>query len=238
VTLANKVPSVVTLPSLPGGTTPADITTMAILGADNSLTPIPTRVVGGNVVVMISDDAILVPLSIASAFNDLQHVSAGVQQDIARAASLMIVEGFPGGAFRASEQVTTQQAVTMFLRAAGIPVDFATAMATGTSSGFIGSGLTGSDPMTRIATAGLIVNALRASGLEFNLSAAERDEILARFPDLAGLNAAQRDVLAVCVKLNIFRGHTDGTMGPSGILNRSQMASLAVRLQDVLLGLN
>ena len=42
--------------------------------------------------------------------------------------------------------------------------------------------------------------------------------------------------MAVTVELGIFRGAGGGLMNPDDILERSQMASLAVRLQSVILG--
>ena len=42
--------------------------------------------------------------------------------------------------------------------------------------------------------------------------------------------------MAICVYLGIFKGAGDGLMNPNDELQRSQMASLAVRLQDAILG--
>ena len=126
----------------------------------------------------------------------------------------------------------------MFLRASGIQMDYATAMATGVENKLIGSGMNGDDPMSRIQTAELIVHALAHFGLEYKLTAEEIDDLLADFPDVSDLSSAEREALAITVHLHIFKGFTDHTMRPDDILNRSQMASLAVRMQDVLFHLN
>jgi len=60
------------------------------------------------------------------------------------------------------------------------------------------------------------------------------EDYLAAFPDVDELSAAEQKALASCVKHGIFKGHTDGTMRPGEVLNRSQMASLAVRVQEEL----
>ena len=99
---------------------------MAVLSDNGTLTPVPTRVESGNIIVLLSDDAILVPLAVSVTFNDLQQVVAHVRTEIGKAASLMIIEGFPDGSFRPGTNVNVQQAVTMFLRAAGVPVEWAT----------------------------------------------------------------------------------------------------------------
>jgi len=235
VKLPKDEPTVVTLANLPEDLDPADVTVMAILNDDGTLTPVPTRIIGGKIVVILLEDAILVPLAVSATFSDLAHVSDAVKNEILKAASLAIVEGFPGGEFRPSEQVTVQQAVAMFLRAAGIKVDYATAMETGVEYKFIAEGMTAGAPMTRIQAAQLIVNALVYFGHTCALTDEEIDGYLAPFPDVDELSAAERKALASCVMHGIFKGHTDGTMRPGEVLNRSQMASLAIRVQDVLI---
>jgi len=230
-------PTVVTLTNLPEDVDVSAITTMAVLNPNGTLTPVPTRVVNGRVTVLLTEDAILVPLNVSASFSDLEHVNANVRAEIERAASLAIVEGFLGGTFRPGDDVTAQQAVAMFLRATGIPVEWETAMATGAEAGFISSAMAADAPMTRIQTAQLIASALEHFGLEFALSDEDVAEILARFPDIDTLTAEQRLALAIPVQLGIFQGHADATIRPDEILNRSQMASLAVRLQLALLGL-
>ena len=239
VTLPKAEPTIVTLKDIPEEIKVSDVTVMCKLNPDGTLTPVPTRIdKNGNIVVLLTDDAILVPLSVHATFSDLGRVVSHVKDEIERAASLMVVEGFPNGTFHPGEAVTTQQAVTMFLRATGIPVDWATAMATGVDSGYIGAGLTANAPMTRTQAAALIVNALKHFGLDYKLDKDEVDEYLKPFTDMVGQSEADRLTMAICVKLKIFRGSSANHMKPTGILNRSQMASLAVRLQDELLDFN
>jgi len=144
---------------------------MAMVNPDGTLTPVPTRVVNGRLVVLLTEDAVLVPLSVSATFIDLKHVGANVRVEIERAASMTIVEGFPDGTFRAGDEITVQQAVAMFLRATGVPVQWVNAMAVGTDVGFIADGMTGTAPMTRIQSAQLIVNALEHFGFVFVLTA-------------------------------------------------------------------
>jgi len=237
VELPEDAPStVVTLTNLPEDVDVSSITTMAMLNVNGTLTPIPTRVVNGRVSVLLTEDAVLVPLNVSATFTDLGRLNANVRAEIERAASLAIVEGFLGGTFRPGDEVTAQQTVAMFLRATGIPVEWESAIATGVEAGFITSVAVADAPMTRIQTAQLIVNALEHFGLLFALTDEDVAEILARFPDADALTTEQRLALAISVNLDIFRGHVDTTIRPNEVLNRSQMASLAVRLQSVLLG--
>jgi len=238
IDLPEDRPIVVTIPEESFDYDTDDITVMAVLNPDGTLTPIPTRIAAnGDVIVLLDHDAILVPLSVWATFTDIQHMLPHVREEIERAASLMVIEGYPDGTFKPGQQVTVQETVTMFLRAAGIPVEWATAMATGVANDFIPGGMTANAPMTRIQTAQLIVNALKHFGFGHELEADEIDELLEPFADMDAMSDADREAMAICVKLNIFRGMNETTMNPNGILNRSQMASLAVRMQDVLLGI-
>jgi len=237
VDLPEDVPTVVTLTDLPEDLDPSEITVMCVFGDDGSLTALPTRVDDdGNIVVLLTGDAVLVPFNVSATFSDIGKVVAQVKEEIEQAASFLIVEGYPGGQFRPGAQVTVRAAVTMFLRATGIPVVWETAMETGIANGFIKAGMTATAPMSRMEAANLIVNALASFGLDYELAADEVDELLTPFADMQSMSAANRGVMAICVKLGIFQGTVSGNINPNNILNRSQMASLAVRLQDVLLG--
>jgi len=92
--------------------------------------------------------------------------------------------------------------------------------------------------MSRIATAQLIVNALSDVGMQPFLTVADAREALADFADLGNLTDAEAVAMAITVELGIFQGAGDGLMNPSQTLQRSQMASLAVRMQDVILGIH
>jgi len=226
--------------ALPEAYNTAAITTMAVLNEDGSLTAIPTRIdSAGNVLVLVSGDVVLVPLQVEASFTDIDMgpMFAHVTAEINRAAAMMIVQGRGNGEFDPTAEVTGQEAATMFLRAIGIPVDFATAIATATENDMAGSITAPNASMSRIATAEMIVAALRAINMNPRITAEEVDEALAQFTDLDGLTENQRIAMAICVNLGIFRGTASGLMNPDDTLRRSHMASLAVRLQDVIFNL-
>ncbi|MCL1829461.1 MAG: S-layer homology domain-containing protein [Oscillospiraceae bacterium] len=225
--------------TLPDGTDTSKITTMAALNENGALTPVPTRVdAAGNVIVLISGDVVLVPLNVSAQFNDTFFGAefTHVTDEINRAASLMIADGQGSGVFNPSAAVTAGEAATMLLRAMGAAVDWNTAADAAAAHGLIAAGVDIGEPMSRIDTAGMIVNALKDIGMQPTLTPDEANEILSGFTDLEGLSDAERVNLAACVKLGIFKGAGNGLMNPSGELTRAQTASLAVRLQDVILG--
>jgi len=126
----------------------------------------------------------------------------------------------------------------MFLRAMGVPSDYATAMETAATIGLSdGTGLP-SQPVSRIETAQLIVNALRSMGMDPQMTPEDAAVVLAAFSDLGDLSDDEILALAICVRLGIFRGAGGSIMNPNDALQRSQMASLAVRMQDVILGVS
>ena len=221
---------------MPEDSNTAAITTMAILNPDGSLTPIPTRInAEGNVVILLREDAVLVPLNVQANFIDIAELVPHVIFEINRAASMMIIEGRGNGIFDPTAGVTTQEAALMFLRALGHPVSYATAMTLAAELGLIAGNLNGNLPMSRVATARLISGALESIGIKPSITLEEAAVILAGFVDLGELSADETVAMAVAVQLEIFRGAGGGLMNPTDILERSQMASLAVRLIDVIL---
>lgn len=230
---ANTVATV----TLPGGVEASDITTMAVLAADGTLVAIPTRVnANGEIIVFLSGDAVLVPLNVQANFKDtyLGASYTHVTDEINLAASMMIVQGSGGGVFNPRGPVSGQAAVTMFMRAIGVPTDWSEAMDTAQEMGLIGSGVVPGAPMTRIKTAELIVNTLSSIGMDAQVSLEDAVGYLKPYPDLAtGLTDDETVAMAVCVALGIFTGSSNSMMNPNSTLQRSAVASLAVRLQNV-----
>ena len=243
----SDVPVVATIIPL-NGMNASDVTTMAMLNDDGTLTPVITRVnTDGTISVIITGDVTLIPLSVVSEFTDIAEHWA--QQEINHAASMMIIEGVGDGVFDPSASVTNAAAVTMILRALGIFADrnapaqsgidqtmwYAVNMNTAAYRGWISNGIEPDTPMSRIETAGLIVAALRDLGMSPSINIDEISPLLAQFEDLDDLTESEREQLAICVRLGIFRGNGDGTIGPRDELTRAGMATLAVRIQELIL---
>ena len=237
VTVSVGASNTVAALTFPAGVDVAQITTMAVLNeGDGTLTPVPTRLGSdGRVRVLIRGEATLVPLYVSAGFTDTAGHVEHVRNEINRAASLMIVNGRGSGIFDPDANVTTQEAATMFLRSIGVPVDYTNAINTGAARGLLSSGTDGARPMSRFAAAEMIVGAMRAVGLDSAMTAAEAAAVLSQFTDVANLSDGEKIAMAICFRLSIFRGAGDGLLNPYDTLQRSQMASLAVRLQDVLL---
>jgi uncharacterized repeat protein (TIGR02543 family) len=231
--------SKITTITLPDAVDSDTITTMAVLNDDGTLTPVPTVVnEDGTVTALVTGSATLVPLNVEANFTDLNYTPeyAYVAEEINKAAAMMIIEGRGNGVFDPNAQVTTQESVTMFLRAVGVPVQYETALTTGQAHGLNSANAVPTAPTTRIDAAELIVNALKDVGMKPTVSEAETAALLAQFSDVSALSAEERQALAICVKLGIFKGYGNGTIGPKDLLLRSHMASLSVRLQNVILG--
>ena len=214
------------------------LTTMAVMHDDGVLTAVPTRVCeDGSVLVLVRGSVMLLPLCIEADFKDIDMGAeyAHVTDEIHRAANLMIVEGRGNGIFDPSAPVTEREAAIMLLRAVGVPVDWDSAMEIARAHGLAGADAASGTPMPRADTAVMIVNALRDAGVKAQLEDGEAEEILSAFSDVDDLDDIERASLAICVKLGIFQGSGSDTMNPHGILQRSQVASLAVRMQDVIL---
>ena len=235
---------------LPAGAA-RDATAMAILNDDLTFTAIPARFnADGTVTVILAEDATLVALSVEADFIDVDHLLQHVQDEINSAAGRMIVQGVGNDRFDPTRSVLTSEAVAMFIRSMGMPTDadaaevaginqeawFAIYINTAVANGLIGGNVSPATPMTRIQTAALLANALEVFDMRPELTETQIDELLSAFSDVDVLTATQRADLAATVYHGIFRGHVGGTMGPSEELTRSQMASLAVRFQNLILG--
>jgi hypothetical protein len=214
------------------------MTTMAILHEDGTITPVPTRIdEDGNIIIFVTlrGDVTLVPLAVTANFADIGAQTQNVQEEINRAASLKIIQGVGDGVFNPTAAVTNQEATTMFLRAIGTPVEFETALNTANNAGLIGAGIVAGEPMTRIEAAKLAANVLELVGKEWEITVAQAEAAIADFDDLDGLSDEEKIALAVTVHFDIFQGAGGGLMNPNATIQRSQMASVAVRLQDVIL---
>lgn len=217
-------------------------TIYAIVNEDGTLTPVPTTFNDdGTVTLLLSggEELLLVPVSLSAAFTDITDYWG--EQDILGAASRGILNGMGGGIYSARSPLTVAQTATAFLRALGVPTDtnipgawYAGAMSMANKIGLFGR-IDPTATMTRIGTAELIYNAFSYVGTAPNMTLPRAEGVLASFTDLGSLTDAQKIALAVCVGLDIFRGNGDGTMSPDGQLQRVHLASLTVRLQDVIL---
>jgi len=190
-------------------------------------------------------DLRLIPVS--AGFTDIAGHWA--EAEIKEAASRGLVNGIGGGKFDPDAPLAAEHAYTAFLRAMNVAVDpkapaagganqsawYAQAVNTAAQCGMLVPGVELEKQMTRIQTAGLIVNALKYLGKAPEMTEAEAGELLKNFTDLGGLSAAERIDLAICVELGIYRGSTDNTFSPGGMLQRAHIASLTVQLQDIIL---
>jgi len=226
-------------------------TVMAIVNDDGTLTPVPTKInEDGTVTVLITGDVVLVPLKVEPDFNDVASNYWGADE-INKAAALMIVQGTGGGDFNPKGEVTGAEAVTMFLRAMGLPIDgdapavggvnqnawYADAINTAAANGLTTS-IDPDVPMSRMQAAELIYSALDAIGMNPNMTVERAKEVLAGFTDLGHLTDEQLIMLGILVELGIFKGNGNGTMTPDEVLQRVHMASLAVRFQELILELS
>ena len=229
---------------LPSGVDSKRMTTLARLNSDGSLTPVPTTVDGNSATVIVKEDSTLVPLMLTSAFTDLSgHYGAS---EIGEAAARGYVVGVGNGKYLPDTSVNAAETYTMFLKALGIAPDgaakaldgvsqtawYADEMNTAAKHNLYIEGVSPEEPMTRINTATLIAKALKELGMAPTLTLAESKELLKGFSDLEELTDAQRMDLGICVKLGVFVGNGDGTMGPNDSLLRVHMAAVAVRALD------
>ena len=236
--------------ALPAGAA-AQATVMAILNDDLTFTAIPTRFnADGSATVVIGERVYLVALNVESGFIDIYPLVVHVQDEITEAAARKIVQGVGNNRFNPTAVVRASDSVAMFLRAMGKGADaeapgveginqnawYAAYFNAAVANELIDGSINPARPMTRIQAAALLANAKDVFELRPDKTAAQANALLVEFTDLQGLTAQERADLAVTVHHGIFQGHGGGRMGPYEELTRSQMASLAVRFQNLILG--
>jgi hypothetical protein len=241
---AGESPTITNIPNIEA----EGATVLAILNDDGTLTPVMTVInEDGTMTALISGDVTLVPLAVEADFNDVEGHWA--EEAINRAASLMLVEGTGGGSYSPAAEVTGGQAVTLFMRMLAMSVDadappvdgidqdawFAGAVNTGVQNGLMPD-VDPSEPMSRLQMAELISNALRIVGRKPDMSVEQAKEILAGFTDMEHLTDEQIVFMGILVQIGIFQGNGDGTMAPDAVLRRSHLATLALRVQDYIMG--
>jgi hypothetical protein len=227
---ANKGLTPVSVPGLEG----IDFTALVSPNADGSFTPVPFYVgADGTVFVLIDDGKTILPVNINLSYGDVESGDwfAG---SVAGASALGIVIG-DGTNFRPEESVSTQDTLTMFLRAIGTNSDYTNVLQTALAKGIGTAGLSGSAPAPRSLAALLISDTLKAVGISTTLTADEQAALLADFTDLDGLTPDELAAFAVAVKYGLLNGMGGGEMSPGTTVNRAQMAAIAVRINNLLI---
>jgi hypothetical protein len=171
----------VTAVALPDGVDAAELTTLAMLNADGTLTPVPTAVhADGTVTALVRGGAVLLPLRVEVRFTDL---GGGTRRaEVADAAERLIVEGRGDGRFDPNAPVTARESAAMLLRALGVPFAYGDALTVGAARGLNAPGASADAPVTRPQAAELLANALEDAGLASSLSGGQADALLAGYP--------------------------------------------------------
>jgi beta-glucosidase len=219
--------------------------TLALVGADGKLTPVPSKVAldaDGNTVIkaLVSVSGTYVPVSSARQFSDVP-VSAWYASNVDKANGLLLINGVSETLMKPAAATTAAQTLMVALNVLGITPEpqagdtkwYDAVVRAANEAGLIDSAALKSDyTMTREAMAGVLVNALAYAGVDTKLGTAETNTLLAAFKDASKLSADKRTAMAVAVKYGIFRGTPDGRLLGADALTRAELAAVALRTYE------
>ncbi|MBM6384110.1 MAG: glycoside hydrolase family 3 C-terminal domain-containing protein [Paenibacillus sp.] len=223
----------------------ADATTIAYIGEEGALTPVPgvlTQDTNGNKVwnVLLNQGGTYAAIQASRSFVDVDS-SAWYARDIAKASSLLLINGVSDQRMQPQGTTTSAQTLMVALNVLGIepeasasnekwfdPVLRAAVKYDLTEEGQYEPNA----PMSRENMAVVLVRALKLAGVNTELSEAEMDSWLEDFKDQAQLTPVSRPAMAAAIKLGIFQGSPDGLLQPQSTLTRAQLAAVIVRAHD------
>ncbi|MEK4435943.1 glycoside hydrolase family 3 C-terminal domain-containing protein [Paenibacillus sp. FSL K6-2862] len=223
----------------------ADATTIAYIGEEGALTPVPgvlTQDTNGNKVwnVLLNQGGTYAAIQASRSFVDVDS-SAWYARDIAKASSLLLINGVSDQRMQPQGTTTSPQTLMVALNVLGIepeasasnekwfdPVLRAAVKYDLTEEGQYEPNA----PMSRENMAVVLVRALKLAGVNTELSEAEMDSWLEDFKDQAQLTPVSRPAMAAAIKLGIFQGSPDGLLQPQSTLTRAQLAAVIVRAHD------
>ncbi|WP_405141620.1 glycoside hydrolase family 3 C-terminal domain-containing protein [Paenibacillus sp. FSL H7-0942] len=223
----------------------ANSTTIAYVGEGGQLTPVPgvlTKDTNGNKVwkVLLNQGGTYVAIHSLREFVDVKP-SAWYAKDIAKANSLLLINGVSERRMQPQGTTTSAQTLMAALNALGIEPGGAAAnkkwfdpiLRASKEYGLMEEGqYLPNAPMSREDMAMVLVRALNLSGVDTKLPEAEVESWLEDFKDQVQLTPNNRAVMATAIQLGIFQGTPDKLLQPQSTLTRAQLATVIVRVHD------
>lgn len=223
----------------------ADATTIAYIGEEGALTPVPgvlTQDTNGNKVwnVLLNQGGTYAAIQASRSFVDVDS-SAWYARDIAKASSLLLINGVSDQRMQPQGTTTSAQTLMVALNVLGIEPEasasnkkwFDPVLRAAVKYDLMEEGqYEPNAPMSRENMAVVLVRALKLAGVNTELSEAEMDSWLEDFKDQAQLTPVSRPAMAAAIKLGIFQGSPDGLLQPQSTLTRAQLAAVIVRAHD------
>lgn len=223
----------------------SSVTAIVLVRADGKLAPVPgvlTRDSNGKQgwKVLLNQGGTYVAVESLRAFSDVQP-SAWYARDIAKANSLLLMNGISESRMQPQGTTTVAQTIMAALNVIGIgpraeakdskwhePV-----LRTAVEYGLMEEGqYLPNAPMSREDMARILVQALSLAGVDTELSDSETETWLEGFRDQDQLTQPKRASMAAAIRLGLFQGTPNGRLQPKDTLTRAQLATVIVRVHE------
>ncbi len=84
--------------------------------------------------------------------------------------------------------------------------------------------------ITREEAMAMMVRAMKAAGIEVSLSEDEMDALISGYKDVGSIAPWARESAAICIKLGIVNGRSDGSIAPKDSTSMVEMVAMAYRM--------
>ncbi|MGO4543376.1 glycoside hydrolase family 3 C-terminal domain-containing protein [Paenibacillus sp. 2TAB23] len=226
------------------------VTALALVADDGTLTPVPGKLTtdaSGKTVIkaLVSKSGTYVAISSEREFTDVA-ASAWYASEIAKANSLLLINGVTTSTMQPSAPTTKAQTLMVALNVLGIaPITStsdtkwydAVVRAAGQLKLVDYSTLASDTPMSREGMAAVLANALKHAGVDIALSDAEVSKLLQSYKDASSISKENRSAMAIAIKYGIFKGTPAQQLLPASTITRAELAAVALRTQGTIVNL-
>jgi len=222
-------------------------TTLARVGEDGKLTPVPSQLsvdANGRTIARawVVADGTYIAVRSARAFVDVP-AGAWYADSIKAANGLLLIQGVSDTRMEPGAQTTAAQTLIVALHVLGITPESAESdqkwydavLRTAADVGLIDTASIAADaPMSRAAMAEALTRALAYAGVADTLDAATVDRLLSGYRDATDLRPEERAAMALAIHHGIFQGTPQGLLHGASTLTRAELATVALRTRAAL----
>lgn len=236
--------------AIPAGVDPSRITTGVVVDPDGTVRHVPTKVIiiDGKYYAQINS---LTNSTYSVIWNPLEFKDTEkhwAKEDINNMGSRLVVGGVGDDIFEPDRDITRGEFAAIIVRALGLKpavnqaafsdvrtTDWfgshvATAVEYNLVSGYGDGSFGPSDKITREQALAITARAMKITGLEVKLTAAEEDKLLAVYSDAGSAAHYAKGNIAACIESGIVAGRAANLLAPKENITRAEVAVIIKRL--------
>ncbi len=236
--------------ALPEGVDPSKVTTAVVIDPDGTVRHVPTQVTvdGGKYFAKINSltnstySVVWHPIT----FNDVEHHWA--KEAVNDMGSRMVISGVGNGEFAPDKEITRAEFAAIIVRGLGLKpenstVSFSDVKSTDWYNSFVGTAqsynlINGfedgtfrpTEKITREQAMVILAKAIKLTGLDSSLQAANGKALLVSFKDASRISTWAEASIVDCLQAGIASGRSDQQLDPKAPVSRAEVAAMVQRL--------